>query len=258
MEQYKTCTKCGQTLPKNNFAKCASKKDGLQSQCRECRSRSAKARRAENPELARAKAKEWRDKNKDKTAYYFQTYKEKNPDRLKASRKKYYDNNRDVLSQKAKEWAVANPDKVSAKQERWRINNPEKVAAKKRKYYLKHADRIKEKSTRYYLENRESVKVNRKNWTANNPEKKAASRYRRRSRMETVFTISAAEIARLYDSPCAYCGNPSEHLDHVIPLSRGGEHRIGNLVGACAKCNLSKHDKFIMEWRLWKLRFITY
>jgi 5-methylcytosine-specific restriction endonuclease McrA len=257
MEQYKTCTKCRQSLPSSSFSKCSSKKDGLHSNCRACRSSAAKAKRLENPEEARAKAKEWRDQNKDKTATYFQTYKQKNPEGLKASRKKYYDNNRDALYQKNKDWAIANPDKVAAKQERWRKNNPDKVADKKRRYYLKYSDRIKAKSRRNYQVNPELAKVNRANWIANNPEKRAASRYKRRSQMETPFVISANEISRLYKSPCAYCGSASEHLDHVIPLSRGGEHRIGNLVGACAKCNLSKNDKFIMEWRLWKLRSAT-
>lgn len=30
------------------------------------------------------------------------------------------------------------------------------------------------------------------------------------------------------------------HIDHVIPIHNGGSHEEGNLVMACAKCNLSK------------------
>lgn len=36
------------------------------------------------------------------------------------------------------------------------------------------------------------------------------------------------------------------HIDHRIPLSRGGAHDPSNIVLACASCNLSKHDK--MPW----------
>ena len=48
---------------------------------------------------------------------------------------------------------------------------------------------------------------------------------------------------------CVYCGAPYEHLDHVIPLSKGGKHEIDNIVTACAKCNHSKKDKILgVEW----------
>jgi 5-methylcytosine-specific restriction endonuclease McrA len=49
--------------------------------------------------------------------------------------------------------------------------------------------------------------------------------------------------------PCIYCGAKAEHLDHIIPISRGGLHKVGNLAPSCAKCNLSKSAKFVTEWR---------
>lgn len=44
---------------------------------------------------------------------------------------------------------------------------------------------------------------------------------------------------------CRYCGSTESpfHLDHVYPVSKGGETTIDNLVTACVKCNLSKHNK---------------
>ncbi|MEU6633832.1 HNH endonuclease [Streptomyces parvus] len=48
---------------------------------------------------------------------------------------------------------------------------------------------------------------------------------------------------------CAYCGESAEHLDHVMPLSRGGTDTEDNMVPACAKCNLSKGAKTLEEWR---------
>ncbi len=43
---------------------------------------------------------------------------------------------------------------------------------------------------------------------------------------------------------CRYCGNEKEpfHIDHVYPHSKGGETSYNNLVTACKKCNLSKHN----------------
>lgn len=49
---------------------------------------------------------------------------------------------------------------------------------------------------------------------------------------------------------CAYCGTtfgPFD-LDHVVPVSRGGEDTESNLVVACASCNRSKSDRLPEEW----------
>ena len=50
---------------------------------------------------------------------------------------------------------------------------------------------------------------------------------------------------------CRYCGQHTEspHCDHVIPLCKGGETTLENLVTACPACNCSKHDKTPEEWR---------
>lgn len=58
---------------------------------------------------------------------------------------------------------------------------------------------------------------------------------------------------------CSYCGVFGVKLtrDHVIPLNRGGEHNIKNIVPACLQCNSSKGDKTVAEWKAWrKLRQI--
>lgn len=42
-------------------------------------------------------------------------------------------------------------------------------------------------------------------------------------------------------SPCGDRRQANLHVDHMTPRSRGGRDVIGNLVTACAECNLSKH-----------------
>ncbi len=48
---------------------------------------------------------------------------------------------------------------------------------------------------------------------------------------------------------CVYCGAQFEHLDHTVPLSRGGHHSVDNIVPSCRSCNDSKADKLPHEWR---------
>lgn len=50
---------------------------------------------------------------------------------------------------------------------------------------------------------------------------------------------------------CHICGNFNPlnnwHLDHIIPLSKGGKHAYENVAVSCPSCNLKKHDKILME-----------
>lgn len=49
---------------------------------------------------------------------------------------------------------------------------------------------------------------------------------------------------------CFYCNDRrADTIDHIIPLTRGGTNQEGNLVPACRKCNCSKSDLLVTEWR---------
>ena len=53
------------------------------------------------------------------------------------------------------------------------------------------------------------------------------------------------DVLRLFEEQqgcCAYCGESliDYHIDHVIPLSRGGSNWPENLCLACSECNLQK------------------
>ncbi len=49
------------------------------------------------------------------------------------------------------------------------------------------------------------------------------------------------------DFTCRYCGVRGVKLqcDHVIPVTRGGDHTDENLVTACEPCNQAKRDKVV-------------
>jgi hypothetical protein len=49
---------------------------------------------------------------------------------------------------------------------------------------------------------------------------------------------------------CTYCGSKNRlTMDHVHPVSRGGNHVEENLVTACQSCNSSKNSKTVEEWK---------
>jgi len=70
----------------------------------------------------------------------------------------------------------------------------------------------------------------------------------------SVGELSSGIRKELHDKQnglCNGCGcelkNP--HLDHVIPLSRGGTNTDDNVQLLCAPCNLSKGSKTMEEWK---------
>ena len=133
----------------------------------------------------------------------------------------------------------------------WSIKNPERRKAINEKYQIKNR-----------AKNAERMRISRLNnpgqyqdWVNRNPDKANANWNKRRANLDAakLYVVSKKQMKKLYDSPCFYCGSFQRiQADHVIPISRGGKHSIGNLVPACAKCNMSKHNKTIMEWRKWK------
>lgn len=76
---------------------------------------------------------------------------------------------------------------------------------------------------------------------------------KRRARLRAVpnFVITDRDSVRVLTSPCLACGSQTEvTADHIIPISRGGSHGIGNLIPLCRPCNTSKHALTWMEWRV--------
>lgn len=109
------------------------------------------------------------------------------------------------------------------------------------------------------LKNREEVK----RWRLENKDKERRRVLKRRERLRLAnggrkykgrtnrmeitqqdrMTPAAWEfLKKQYHGCCAYCGKKTQRLtqDHVVPLSRGGQHTFRNIVPACHDCNSHK------------------
>jgi len=63
------------------------------------------------------------------------------------------------------------------------------------------------------------------------------------------FLILPKELKKIYSSECFKCGsNKNQSLDHIVPISRGGSHSIGNIMTLCKNCNASKGNKYLVQW----------
>ena len=94
-------------------------------------------------------------------------------------------------------------------------------------------------------------------WAKKNREMNAAKSRRRRTKLRgaKTYLILPKEIKRLYNSVCVGCGSAENiAMDHIIPVSRGGTHSIGNIQPLCKTCNSSKNSKLGIEWKVAKQR----
>lgn len=76
---------------------------------------------------------------------------------------------------------------------------------------------------------------------------------RKRSRLLIGPGVSKADWLRLcnrHQNRCSYCGTKGRMtMDHIVPVSRGGWHAIGNITPACRGCNSTKKARFLVELR---------
>lgn len=119
----------------------------------------------------------------------------------------------------------------------------------------KYRDIINAKKREYY--NSEAGREKHKIWQNENQAKLAASKkntkHKRREIIKT-STLSGLDLNIWIDQQdkiCSYCNSicyNSFHVDHIVPLSKGGKHELSNLTISCPSCNTSKGNKSIEEW----------
>jgi 5-methylcytosine-specific restriction endonuclease McrA len=152
-----------------------------------------------------------------------------------------------------KNYYLAKGDAIRDKVKDYRLQNPSIIKERKKEYHRKNAPKIREKVKDWKINNRQRVRANYRLYAQRHPERinSFAARRRKRIAENGVYKILNKELLFIYASNCFYCGsNKKIEMDHVIPVSRGGRHSIGNLVAACKKCNISKSNKLVMEWKI--------
>ena len=122
----------------------------------------------------------------------------------------------------------------------------------------------------YQAENREKLLAKKKVYNSANREQRAAYNAAHPNERLAVFHKVRAKKAgvKIGDTKsilawikgwkteatvaCHYCMSiypgKAMTIDHVIPMSAGGNHDLNNLVVCCSFCNCSKKDKLPAEW----------
>lgn len=122
----------------------------------------------------------------------------------------------------------------------------EECRALKRVYYAANRETVKARTSLYYIEHREERCEQVSRWSKANPAKDKERHHRRRAR-KAGCVVSSADLRLVVEKAgglCQVCGilipEGLRHIDHIIPLSKGGPHAQENLQLLCRTCNCRK------------------
>lgn len=149
-----------------------------------------------------------------------------------------------------------NKERILANKRRWKTQNREKVRAGNIRYENEHHELVKMWKRRSAAKRGDAKREYDRQYAIDNRDARNANETRRRAHKHAAKGVhTAADIKRQFDcqgGKCLYCGvcvADGYHVDHVVPLSRGGSNGPENIVIACAGCNTSKANKLPYEWR---------
>lgn len=215
----KRCIVCSEEKPTTDFSKQAARKDGLRRQCKACDAISRADYYQRNAEKRRAAAAEWKKKNPELAAQKLREWRKQNPEKIKAARKS---------------WEEKNPGRVQQLNKEWHEKNRESALANMAVYRQEHPEYFAKKAKEWRAENQELARTITRRYKAR---RKGAS-----------GSFTDADIERLkvaQRGKCCYCRKPllKYHIDHIVPVSKGGSNDPSNLQLLCPRCNISKGDK---------------
>lgn len=162
--------------------------------------------------------------------------------------RKYRKENKEKIAIAAKKYNEEHFLENKQRKQNYRKNNIEKVRQYEKQYREKNAHKLFEKRKAM----KEYHKKYSKKWAEGNREKRRNNQHKRRVTKQNngVFDILDKELNRILNSPCIICGSTKRiEIDHIVPISRGGRHSIGNLQPLCKSCNVSKSNRFMIEFK---------
>lgn len=144
------------------------------------------------------------------------------------------------------------PDVVKKRKDYYLLHRSS-ILERHREYYQRHRAARRAKDAEYYKTHRDAILAQTGRWAKAHPDKYRATQRIAQARRRAVKiaaggdVMEAKKFKKWVDAQpkvCFYCGvecSSAFHVDHFIPLSKGGTHSANNLRIACRHCNLTKH-----------------
>lgn len=214
--------------------------------CKACRRVRDRARWAEKHEEINARRRERyatieEVKERLKSSSY--AWRRSNPDKFREMQSRWFNadparKERKHISEKL--WRDRNVDRCKAKAKNNRAKDPEKFAAWGKAYRAANPQR-------------QRAAVNA--WGKLNPERRRIHKQTRRGRDAAVGASLSRDLVAtlllLQKGRCACCRKPlgkNFHLDHIVPIAKGGASVDWNMQLLRKRCNLSKGAKHPIDY----------
>lgn len=235
-QETKLCTVCGETKSTGDYYKNSRTKDGLYHCCKKCHNK---------------RTGDWSKRNRDRNAANARARRSKDPESARAYSRSYYamaySKDEAYLAaarERSAKWREANKATAFDRWKAFRDRHKEKLSAKDRAYYVKHRALIQARTRAYQDANPDKKRLHSR-VTANRRRKAVLA-------SDVHYGVNDVErLKKLQRNKCANCGKSLKngfHVDHRIPLAKGGDNGPMNIELLCPTCNISKGAKLPHEF----------
>lgn len=227
----KECPRCKKSYPQTEeyFHKDKSMKSGLKGHCKQCALKAASGYYSEHRDEVLETKRIHRIDHHDE-------YAQRDRDRYYATI--------EYQHQRQADYRQRNHEAVLERTQDWRKRNPEHIKAYSRQYHQDHLEERRAYARTYYRSHYEERIAYAKWYSAK----------RRALEIAQGEGYSLADIRLQYRSQHGKCWHCFKavgkrfHVDHLIPLRKGGKHDASNIVISCPTCNLRKKDRLCYQW----------
>ena len=259
MTTFKICNTCKINKNFTEYGLRKSALDGHKNKCKDCDAVYKRKHYLKHQDRYLKEKKIYREENRDKLNKQSLELYHKNKEKYQKARDSYCENNKEKINEYHKEYYLENKVRLNIINSEYYKNNKEKMNSIGKKYYTENKEHLRKINKEYVKNNKESIKKYKKKWSSGIDGKlsKKVSNHIRNSKIritndKTITKKSLENLLLKQNNKCKYCNIDLDfntafevHLDHVIPISKGGHHSINNIVFSCKSCNLKKHDKII-------------
>lgn len=235
----KRCYTCGIEKPLECFYKCKAHRDGYGSLCKECDN---------------IQSRDYRQKHKKDIAIRRRNYRKRNKEEITKRKREYHEKNKEEIHKKHREYRQLHKRKIAKRMHKY--SHEYRKANKRRMHKYQH---------NYYKTNKEWITERHRKYRLTEKGKLAyrQARHNRLAHINNAKTNLTLEqwdkILNMQHNRCNTCNKKFTKkipatMDHIIPVSLGGNLTFENVQALCRSCNSSKGAKlnteFIQTWGL--------
>lgn len=158
--------------------------------------------------------------------------------------------------ERQRQYRAENRDSLNAKTVAWQAANKEKFEAYQKSYLAANRGAAKERARLWRIKHPERSHAQGKAWRQSNKHMLVIKEQRRRARIKGVGgNLSKdihARLMKLQKGKCAVCRTSLKrtrpHIDHHMPIAKGGTNTDDNVQLLCPHCNAKKSAKHPVDF----------